>query len=267
VDEILRLLRAARLRPVAEFGRETAPLPEDKKKGRSTWARAPLMWDTLEDAYKRGHEALKENLDFLAEQERVGRERSLIYKTLTLTGLRKGELASITVGQLYFDAPQPHVDLLAKDEKSGRGAKIPLRGDLIADLRAWLGEKLAILQEEARSKGEPLPLRLPHDEPLFCVPSGLIRIFDRDLEAAGIPKEDERGRTVDIHALRHTFGTHLSKNGVAPRTAQAAMRHSKLELTMNVYTDPELLDVAGAMGALPQLDGRTRDEQHATGTE
>ena len=64
---------------------------------------------------------------------------------------------------------------------------------------------------------------------------------------------EERGRTVDIHALRHTFGTHLSKNGVAPRTAQAAMRHSSLDLTMNVYTDPTLLDVAGALASLPEL--------------
>ncbi len=75
----------------------------------------------------------------------------------------------------------------------------------------------------------------------------------RDLAAADIPKEDECGRTVDLHALRHTFGTHLSKNGVPPRTAQAALRHSSLDLTMNVYTDPELLDVAGAMEALPML--------------
>ena len=31
------------------------------------------------------------------------------------------------------------------------------------------------------------------------------------------------------------------------------MRHSKIDLTMNVYTDPKLLDVAGAMEALPAL--------------
>jgi len=85
------------------------------------------------------------------------------------------------------------------------------------------------------------------------VPRGILRVSDRDLAAAAIPKRDERGRTVDLHALRHTFGTHLSKNGVAPRTAQAAMRHSSLDLTMNIYTDPSLLDVAGAMEALPQL--------------
>ena len=85
------------------------------------------------------------------------------------------------------------------------------------------------------------------------MPRNLIKSFNLDLAAANIPKEDGRGRTVDLHALRHTFGTHLSKNGVAPRTAQAAMRHSSLDLTMNVYTDPSLLDVAGALQALPKL--------------
>jgi integrase len=212
-----------------------------------------LTWDTLEAAYERGREALRENPGFIAEQDRLGRERSLIYKTLTLTGLRKGELASITVGQVELDAPQPYAELLARDEKSGRGAKIPLRRDLVTDIREYLAARLEALQQEARDRGEAILLRLPLDAPLFNVPAGFIRVFDRDLEAAGIPKHDERGRTVDIHALRHTFGTHLSKNGVAPRTAQAAMRHSKLELTMNVYTDPELLDVAGAMEALPRL--------------
>jgi len=64
---------------------------------------------------------------------------------------------------------------------------------------------------------------------------------------------DERGRTVDLHVLRHTFGTHLSKNGVAPRTAQAAMRHWSLDLTMNVYADPTLLDVADALRSRPSL--------------
>jgi integrase len=56
----------------------------------------------------------------------------------------------------------------------------------------------------------------------------------------------------DVHALRHIFGTLLSNGNVAPRTAQAAMRHSSLDLTMDVYTDPQLLDVAGAQSALQQ---------------
>ena len=31
------------------------------------------------------------------------------------------------------------------------------------------------------------------------------------------------------------------------------MRHSSLHLTMNIYTDPSLLDVAGAINALPSF--------------
>ena len=105
-------------------------------------------------------------------------------------------------------------------------------------------------------------MRLQADTPLFAVPAGLVRILDRDLVMAGIAhrrddgtidKGDERGRTIDVHVLRTTFGTLLRKGGVAPRTAQAAMRHSKLELTMNTYTGPKLLDVSGAMDALPDL--------------
>ena len=98
-----------------------------------------------------------------------------------------------------------------------------------------------------------------------------MRILDRDLLAAGIDKADERGRTIDVHALRHSFGTLLSKGGVAPRTAQAAMRHSKIDLTMNVYTDPKLLDVYGALDSLPSLDldaspSTERPMMRATGT-
>jgi hypothetical protein len=31
------------------------------------------------------------------------------------------------------------------------------------------------------------------------------------------------------------------------------MRHSSIDLTMNVYTDPRLLDVHGALESLPEL--------------
>ena len=67
--------------------------------------------------------------------ERLGRERELIYKALVLTGLRRGELASITVGQLDLDADPAFLTLDAADEKNRQGSTIPLRADLAADLR------------------------------------------------------------------------------------------------------------------------------------
>ena len=108
--------------------------------------------------------------------------------------------------------------------------------------------------------------------PLFTVPVGLVRILDPDLLAAGIDKRDERGRTLDVHTLRHSFGTLLSKGGVAPRTAQAAMGHSSIDLTMNVYTVPRLLDVYGALISLPSFNldaspSTERETMRATGTD
>jgi integrase len=218
-----------------------------------------------------------------ARLELLGRERALIYKTLVLTGLRKGELASLTVAHLRLDDAVPCLTLDAADEKNREGNDIPLRDDLAADLRDWLADKLRRLQDKARRVGAPIPARLPPDTQLFDVPARLVKILDRDLVAAGIArrvkvggkwvidKRDDRGRTLDVHALRHTFGTLLSKGGVAPRTAQAAMRHSDIKLTMNVYTDPALLDVRGALDSLPALPlqgGQAEGEAvRATGTD
>ncbi len=245
--ELVKLLEVARRRPLVEG--------MTVRRGK----RAGQVVAKLSDA-------TRENLD------RLGRERELIYKTLVLTGLRKGELASLTVGQVVLDTEVPYFLLHAADEKNRQGADVPLRSDLIADLQSWLDEKLAVARVEAFRRGQLVPERLPSSTPLFNVPDKLVKILNRDLTAAGIAKRDERGRTVDVHALRHSFGTLLSKAGVAPRTAQAAMRHSKIDLTMNTYTDPKLLDVSGAMESLPSLPlggehKNIRQAAKATGTD
>lgn len=286
--ELVRLLDAARRRPLAEYGRRTIRKPKDTaeekqaKRRRNTWTKLPLTAEDLDAATERARERLAGNPELIAEMETLGRERALIYKTLVLTGLRKGELASITAGQLVLDAEPAYLVLDAADEKNREGNLIAIRSDLAADLRGWLSVKVQSLREtttvrfDRDNDHEPGGIYgLPADAPVFIVPRDLVRILDRDLNLAGIPKRDERGRTVDVHALRHTFGTLLSKGGVSPRTAQAAMRHSTIDLTMNVYTDPKLLDVAGAVESLPSLplgpesgqSAATALQLRATGTD
>ena len=74
-------------------------------------------------------------------------------------------------------------------------------------------------------------------------PSGHDRVFNRVpwikaletwREAAGIEYIDSAGRRAELHAVRHTFGTSLSKTGVSPREAMSLIRHTDLLLTMNV---------------------------------
>ncbi len=269
-DELSRLLLVARLRPVAEYGRKTRRKTKDENPtGRRTWIKEPLNVANIRESHQRGLNALDGSPDRRSELERLGKERVMLYKTLCLTGLRKGELASITVGHVSLDSDPPFIQVDVEAEKSGDIATIPLRPDLADELREWLNQKRTSRLKECGDviaiRDEPLAL----SEPLFYVPAGLIRILDKDLAAAGIAKVDERGKSVDVHAMRHTFGSMLSAAGVAPRVAQEAMRHSDIQLTMRNYTDPKLLDIAGAVERLPALnaDGTTTETAAATGTD
>ncbi len=259
--ELSRLLIVARLRPLAEHGRETMPKPNDstntpQKRRRASWTYKPLTFDGLNAAVDCARQRLKNSPAFIAQQERLGVERALAYKLAVTTGLRRGELASLTVGQLNLDHDCPHFTLNAADEKNRQGNSIPLRSDVAEELREWLSslrDRVAGSANVLAFRRDAVPAELSASTPLLNVPKAFCKILDRDLKAAGIPKRDDRGRTVDVHALRHTFGTMLSMAGVAPRVAQAAMRHSSIDLTMNVYTDPRLLDVQGAIESLPQF--------------
>jgi len=168
--------------------------------------------------------------------KRVGQERALIYRFMLTTGLRKGEVTTLPVKALDLDGDQPCVRVEGRHAKSGKSAVLPLRPDLAADLRRHLTER--------NSNGARL---------LFNVPSDFKRVFDSDLDAAGIAKTDAQGRTLDIHCLRHTFATLLARSGASPATAQKLLRHSDIRLTMNIYTHLDLADTASAVAALPKI--------------
>jgi integrase len=207
---------------------------------------------TVNRGNRKGEPGAKLTPEFRERLEREGRERALIWKTLVTTGLRKNELASLTVGQLRL-ADSPHIELRAADEKNRKGAFLPLRADVADDLRDWLQEKLELAQAEACDNGVTIPTTLPGDTPLFAVPVHLARALKADLKAAGIPHTDDRGFVVDAHALRGTFATLLAKGGTNPRIVQELMRHSDPRLTANVYTTLRLTDTRGALDSLPAL--------------
>jgi integrase len=166
---------------------------------------------------------------------------------MATTGLRRGELARLSVGSLELAGPRPCVRLQAATTKNRRADTVPLRQDVADELRSWIAGKRP-------------------DELVFHVRKDLVHVLDLDLAAAGIDKEDERGRIVDVHSLRMTFGTWLARAGVPLTTAQKLMRHSDPKLTANLYTDAALLDLQGAVDALPlasENDMRTRTKRPA----
>ena len=100
---------------------------------------------------------------------------------------------------------------------------------------------------------------------VFLTPSGssweknrrnALRALERLLSRAGIPKKDETGRQVDIHALRHTAASRLARSGASLVVTQKILGHSTPRLTSQVYTHLEADDLRAAVEALPDgIDG------------
>jgi hypothetical protein len=83
---------------------------------------------------------------------------------------------------------------------------VPIRDDLAADLRAWLAEKLALLQANARRADEPIPSRLPAETRLFVVPTGT-DTYGRCAVARLVALTDDKPvRTVAIGDKMGTIG-------------------------------------------------------------
>lgn len=179
--------------------------------------------------------------------------RKMIYWTALATGLRRGELVALQWGDVRIDdVPAPFIQLRAKATKAKRADVIPLRGDLADALLA------------ARPKGY-----MDDDRVFKIVPRN--RVFKIDLKAAGIAEKDRHGRWADIHALRHSYCTHLAAVGVNPREAMGLMRHTDIRLTAKTYTDDALLPLREAVEKLPTFAPRDAESERqaarANGTD
>jgi integrase len=170
--------------------------------------------------------------------EQKGRERALLYATAASTGFREGELSVLRVCDLQLDGLALAARLPGSVTKNGRDATIPLTPELAAALREWI--------TEAGRAGT---------DAVFNVPgySSVMRAWKKDLRGAGIPYRDDRGRVFDFHSLRKCLGTFLRLAGVDPATSMKLMRHSDIRLTMQVYNDDELQELAPVVNALPRL--------------
>lgn len=195
---------------------------------------------------RRQRRALTEN-EIAALLAAVLPRHQLAYRLILATGLRRDEVRQLCWGDLKLNAPMPCIQLRAETTKAKRADVLPLRQDVATLLQVARGEA-----GDADRVFRSLPSMDSHK---------------RYLAKAGIAYEDEQGRRADFNALRHTFGSMLAKAGIAPRVAMALMRHTDMRLTMNVYTDPRIFDLAGAVEKLPDIVMAEPEAMQATGTE
>lgn len=212
---------------------------------------------------KRVHRALSEDeLALLIEATRrgpvvmglSGEDRATAYLLGSVVGLRRREIASLTIRSFDFTATPATITIEARSAKNKRQDVLPLREDLAAYLRGWIVDKGS------------LSLQAP------LLPIGNTRTADmirQDLARVGIESADESGEVAVFHSTRHTAITRMARAGVHPKVAQTLARHSDLNLTMNTYTHLQRIDLAKDLEKLPPLPGLQGggDALAATGTE
>jgi integrase len=154
-----------------------------------------------------------------------------------LCGLRRGEIAALRWGQVDLEkgqlavvqsAEQTRAGVRYKDPKSGRTRTIALSGIVVEELRAHRIKqaqellRLGLRVTDAtfictREDGQPLqPLTLTHD-------------WDRKLAKTALPR-------IRFHDLRHAHATHLLSSGVHPKVASERLGHSKIGITLDLYS-------------------------------
>jgi len=179
-----------------------------------------------------------------------GADRALVYRLAVETGLRSGELRSLTRDSFDLAGSPPTVTVKAAYHKRRRDASLPVRSALVALLRDHLAGKA--------------PAALAFNMPDRRRGAAMIR---EDLSDAGMAARDGAGRVLDFHCLRHTFITNLAAGGVHPKTAQSLARHSTITLTMDRYTHQYAGGELAALAVLPDLDDRPSAKAvRATGT-
>src|SRR5262249_25626959 len=157
-------------------------------------------FDEIDAALERARYRLRKNAHKIEQLEQLGHERALIYKTMVLTGLRRRELASLTIGQLYLDGERPYAELNAADAKNREAAQIAIRSDLATELGEWIENLRSRNRRDSNANHGQSCQRMtandesPNSTPVLNVPEKLVKVLERDLKLAGIPKRDDRGR-------------------------------------------------------------------------
>jgi len=153
-------------------------------------------------------------------------ERAMLLLMLT-AGLRRSEVGAIRLEDVNLQ----NQTLLVR----GKGAKQRM---------------VPLMPQTAQATQDYLAVRPEVNQPyLFLSPKGqrlandfLNRALRRILARAGLAKR------ITPHMLRHTFATHLVRNGVDVRTVQELLGHSDLETTANyLHSDTRAKQTAVAL--------------------
>jgi integrase len=154
-----------------------------------------------------------------------------------LCGLRRGEIcalrwrhvdfatAQITVAQ---SAEQTAAEVRYKEPKSGRGRSVAMSATVAAELRAYrVRQAEDLLRLGVRQTDDTFVYTREDGEPMQ--PRSLTHAWQVTVVTTALPR-------IRFHDLRHAHATHLLKSGVHPKVASERLGHSKVGITLDLYS-------------------------------
>ena len=159
----------------------------------------------------------------------TGEDRAWLYTLAAITGLRRGELQSLTPSSFSLEGNPPVVSLPGRDTKNSDDAIQPLPSHVVPSLRSWLAGK-------------------PVDTPVWAIPVNSSLMIKADLKAAGIAPE-----AFDFHCLRHSYVSAIVQCGGSVKDSMELARHHDADLTFNRYAHTRLADLSQVVNRLPSL--------------
>ena len=200
-----------------------------------------------------------------------GIDRAMLYVLAAWTGLRRGELGSLTLGSFKLKGNPPTVTVEAAYSKHRREDKQVLHQELVQRLKAWLkirepadGEILFAISKRVTGVNRKTAKMMRDDlaaaRRVWLSEAKDKKELRRREKSDFLKYQDSAGRFADFHANRHTFITNLCKAEVSPKMAQALARHSDIRLTMNLYSHVDLGDQSAAIRKLPGVGGDGSDQ-------
>ena len=164
----------------------------------------------------------------LTEQYFADYLRPMVLLSLN-TGIRRGELASLTWADVNFKGPSLTVN--GQDTKSGQTRVIPLNDEVLAVLRHWR-------KQTKKEVGYVFPGRT--GGPLLDVNKAWVAI-----------RASAKISNFRWHDLRHTFASKLAMRGVDLNTIRELLGHASLAMTLRyAHLAPE-----HKMEAVSKLNG------------
>jgi integrase len=198
--------------------------------------------------------------------------RVALYATALASGLRSGELRSLTKARLFLDGPRPFVVVKADSTKNGKLAKQYLPADVAALLRDYAAKKLPTAELFSMPKATMVAPMLREDleaarrlwvDSATDLAEKIRRREDRNF----LRPVNEAGEHLDFHSLRHSTASWLIQAGASLKEIQTVMRHASVALTGDTYGHLIEGAAADAVSRLPSMMGDEPQTARATGTD